>query len=74
MKGKSLVITVTMQEEMLNKIHDGHQGMTKCIARAQQSVWWPGLTKHIKQKVENCDMCKGSAERTRTTADDAITC
>ena len=31
--------------------------MTNCIARAQQSVWWPGLTKHIKQKVENGVIC-----------------
>ena len=53
MKGKRLVIPVTMQEEMLNKIHEGHQSMTKCIARAQQSVCWPCLTKHIKHKVEN---------------------
>ena len=53
MKCKRLVIPVTMQEEMLNKIHEGHQSMTKCIARAQQSVCWPCLTKHIKHKVEN---------------------
>lgn len=61
MKGERLVIPVTMQEEMLNKLHDGHQGMTKCAARAQQSIWWPGLTKQIKQKVENCVICAREA-------------
>uniref|UniRef100_A0A3B3C9Q2 Gypsy retrotransposon integrase-like protein 1 n=1 Tax=Oryzias melastigma TaxID=30732 RepID=A0A3B3C9Q2_ORYME len=57
MKSERLVIPVNMQEEMLKMVHEGHQGMTKCIARAQQSIWWPGLTKQIKSKVENCTVC-----------------
>ncbi|XP_063750626.1 uncharacterized protein K02A2.6-like [Eleginops maclovinus] len=61
MKGERLVIPVTMQEDMINKIHEGHQGMTKCVARAQQSMWWPGLTKQIKQRVENCATCAREA-------------
>lgn len=54
MKGDRLIIPVSMQVELLNKVHEGHQGITKCITRAQQSIWWPGLSKQIKQKVGNC--------------------
>lgn len=61
MKGERLVIPVSMQEDMLSKIHEGHQGMTKCVARAQQSMWWPGVTKQIKQRVENCATCAREA-------------
>ncbi|XP_056151372.1 uncharacterized protein K02A2.6-like [Lampris incognitus] len=61
LEGERLVIPLTMQEEMLNKLHEGHQGMTKCAARAQQSIWWPGLTSQIKQKVENCEICAREA-------------
>ena len=61
MKGERLVIPNSMQEEMMNKVHEGHQGITKCIARAQQSIWWPGLSKRIKQKVENCAICAKEA-------------
>lgn len=43
-----LVTNVTMQEEMLNKIYEDHQVITKCVAKAQQSMWWPGLTKQTK--------------------------
>ena len=57
MKGDRLVTPITMQEEMLNKIHEGHQDMTKCAARAQQSLLWPGLTKQIKRKMENYAIC-----------------
>lgn len=61
MKGERIVIPVTMQEEMLNKLHEGHQGVTKCAARAQQSMWWPGLTTQIKQRVKNCAICAREA-------------
>ena len=53
MKGKRL--------DMLNKIQEGHQGITKCVARAQQSMGWLGLTKQIKQIVENCAICARGA-------------
>ena len=44
--------------DMLNKIHHGHLGMTKCRARAQQSVWWPGLILAIQDMVGNCKTCR----------------
>lgn len=31
--------------------------MTKCFARAQQSMWWPGLTRDIREVVERCNVC-----------------
>ena len=53
-----LVIPVNLRMDMLNKIHHGHLGMTKCRARAQQSVWWPGLSLAIQDLVGNCQTCK----------------
>ncbi|XP_064598511.1 uncharacterized protein LOC135464872 [Liolophura sinensis] len=46
------------RDEILDRIHDGHLGMTKCIQRANQSVWWPGLTKQIQTKVAQCSYCQ----------------
>ena len=46
-----------MQKTILGKIHEGHQGITKCRERAKQSVWWPGLSKQIEDLVEKCDKC-----------------
>ncbi|XP_025835682.1 uncharacterized protein K02A2.6-like [Agrilus planipennis] len=34
-----LVIPVLMQEEILKNLHEGHLGVNKCRARAQQTVW-----------------------------------
>ena len=38
LKGSRLVIPVSMQKTILGKIHEGHQGITKCRERAKQSV------------------------------------
>ncbi|CDQ60651.1 unnamed protein product [Oncorhynchus mykiss] len=38
MKGQRIVIPETLQPEMLDRVHDGHMGITKCRLRAQQSV------------------------------------
>ena len=34
-----IVIPTDMREEILERIHTGHQGITRCPARANLSVW-----------------------------------
>ena len=70
LKGSRLVIPVAMQKTILGKIHEGHQGITKCRERAKQSVWWPGLSKQIKDLVDKCDKC--SKETKPSGTDDTI--
>lgn len=57
LRGQRIVIPRCMRQEILHDIHNGHQGIVKCRARARQSVWWPGLSVHISQLVENCSTC-----------------
>ena len=57
MRGCRIIIPSKLQPEMLNKIHEGHLGITKCRARARQSIWWPGLSKQLGEKVKNCSEC-----------------
>ena len=46
-----------LRKTLLNKLHDGHQGITKCRELARQSVWWPGLSKQLEELVLNCRDC-----------------
>ena len=57
LRGNRIVIPHGMRKEILQDIHSGHQGIVKCRARARQSIWWPGISVHISQVVENCDIC-----------------
>lgn len=53
-----LVIPLSMKSEMLNKIHSGHQRLTKCHQHAIQSVWWPAISKEdVGEIISKCLVC-----------------
>ena len=53
-----LVIPSSLWSEVLERIHDGHQGVTRCRERANMSVWWPGISRDIQSKVSGCEFCQ----------------
>ena len=57
LRGERIIIPSSLQAEMLNKVHAGHQGITKCRERARQAVWWPGLSSQLKEVVDNFRQC-----------------
>ena len=57
MKGSRVVIPERLRKEVLLSLHTGHQGETKCLLLARESVFWPGITKDIKEMVQQCEVC-----------------
>ena len=57
MRGGRIIIPPSLRQEILGKIHAGHQGITKCRERARQSVWWPRMSKELENLVKNCTEC-----------------
>ena len=53
-----IVIPSALQSEILEVIHHGHQGITKCNERAKEAVWWFGIGKDIKRIVSRCGECQ----------------
>ncbi|KXJ29491.1 Uncharacterized protein K02A2.6 [Exaiptasia diaphana] len=56
-KGPKLIVPHSLRKEMLEKIHEGHFGMTKCKQRARDVLFWPGLSQDIEDKVSKCQVC-----------------
>ena len=57
LKGSRLVIPPSLRLDIIEKLHAGHQGFTKCQRRAKQSVWWPQIRKDIDLRVTKCIVC-----------------
>ena len=56
-KGRQVVIPPSLHADVLDKIHQGHQGINKCLERTRNAVWWPDFTVHIKELVSRCTVC-----------------
>ena len=52
-----LVIPQTMQLDILDVLHTGHLGMTKCKGPAYSSVWWLSITSQIEAMCRKCHTC-----------------
>lgn len=54
-----------MQDEILSKLHAGHQGVSKCRKRARDTVYWRGISNDIKRVVESCQLCQEHQKKQR---------
>ena len=57
LRGKRIVIPSKLQIDIVNRLHSGHQGISKCRQLAQENVWWPGIGKDIKNTILDCPVC-----------------
>ena len=46
-----------LQEQILQKLHQGHQGIQRCRLRAKSSVWWLNISRDINSFVQQCPEC-----------------
>ena len=57
MRNNRIIIPSLLHQEILDKIHTGHQGIHKCRKRARQSVWWPGISRQLEDLIRSCPHC-----------------
>ena len=57
-KGARLLIPSTLRRKVLEQIHDGHLGIEKCMLKARDSVFWPGISNDIRETVRNVEFVK----------------
>ena len=58
LSGSRIIIPSECRKRTLSSIHEGHQGETKCLLRAKEAVYWPGMYKEIGNMVQQCSTCQ----------------
>ena len=57
LKGDQVVKPTDFRGEILGKIHAEHQGLNKSREKAIGAVWWPQITRDIKDMIGRCHFC-----------------
>ena len=57
LRGDRIIVPSCLRQDILQRLHQGHQGVVKCKLRAQCSVWWPGILKQIDHLIQCCPTC-----------------
>ena len=52
-----IVIPPSLRQDTLLALHSAHQGTSHMIARAESSVFWPGITADITETRARCNHC-----------------
>ena len=52
-----IVIPKALRNQTLQSLHAAHQGTTAMSARANQTVYWPGMNAAIRNHRANCAIC-----------------
>ena len=56
-----IIIPPRLRQDVLANLHSAHQGVSSMIARAEASVFWPGITQDIHKIRDNCFRCNRNA-------------
>ncbi|PFX16138.1 Uncharacterized protein K02A2.6 [Stylophora pistillata] len=56
-KAQKYIVPQSKRKEMLELIHESHQGILKCKQRARDILFWPGMSYQIEEKVSQCSLC-----------------
>ena len=56
--GCRLFVPESLRPEMLSRLHEGHQGITRSQNRARLTLYWPSIDQDIRDMVDNCQHCQ----------------
>ena len=56
--GNRIIVPREMRPEMLQYIHEGHQGKERCLLWARNTVFWPKMMYDVQELIERCIICQ----------------
>ena len=60
LRGNRIVVPSKLREIAIELAHLGHQGIVKTKRLIREKVWFPGIDKMVKEKVDNCLACQAA--------------
>ena len=58
LRGNRIVVPKVLRGRAVDLAHVGHQGMVKTKRLIREKVWFPGVDKMVKEKVDSCLPCQ----------------
>ena len=52
-----IVVPMALRDSILQRLHEGHQGQTRCKMLARKAVYWRGINSDIERLVSACEKC-----------------
>ena len=60
--GNRIIVPREMQLEMLQCIHEGHQGKERCLLQARNTVFWSKMTYDVQELIEKSQPVIGTTQ------------
>ena len=54
---------ISLREQILKLVHEGHQVIVKTKQLLREKVWWPGIDQAIEQLIRTCIACQAQSPR-----------
>ena len=62
LKDNQLVVPSSMRDEMMDCAHKSHGGIGACLRRMRECIFWPGMSKNMKERISTCEICLTHAD------------
>ena len=62
LKEDKIVIPSKLENRIIEIAHEGHMGIIKCKQFLRSRVWFPGMDRKIKQKIDQCIPCQAAID------------
>ncbi|XP_065094486.1 uncharacterized protein K02A2.6-like [Ochlerotatus camptorhynchus] len=57
LRNDRILIPRCLRGQMLERLHQSHSGIEATTKLARDTVFWPGLSDQIRQRIQHCDVC-----------------
>ena len=58
MKNHRFIVPKTLKTKYLERIHEGHLGVTKCLQHAREYLFLVNYSRDIQEEVDKCTLCQ----------------